>query len=96
MNNFPLTLLFTLLALVLVLVLAWFAIRLLSHMGNSKLNNNEIQVTHTTPIGAREKLMLVNFKDYTYFLGVTANGITVIDKNPVSKSDAAAQLSSIK
>lgn len=83
MNTFPITLLFTLLALVFVLVLAWFAIRLLSKMGGGKLGNGRIKLTHTLPLGAREKIVLVECDNKAYLLGVTANGISLIDQKPV-------------
>ena len=84
MNDFPLSLLFTIFALALVLVIAWFAIRMLAKLGNGQMKNNRIKLTHTLPIGARERLVLVDCDDTTYFLGVTANGISVIDKKPIS------------
>lgn len=84
MNTFPTTLLFTMAALVLVLVLAWFAIRLLSRLNSGKLGNNRIRLTHTLPMGAREKIVLVECDDKSYLLGVTANGISVIDQKPIA------------
>lgn len=84
MNSFPVSLLFTLLALVLVLVLAWFAIRMLAQISGGKLRNGRVKVTHTVPLSARERLVLVEFDDQEYFLGVTANGISVIEKKPAA------------
>ena len=84
MNNFPLSLLFTVLALALVLVLAWFAIRLLAKLGTGQMKNGRIKLTHTLPLGARERLVLVDCDDTTYFLGVTANGISLIDQKPAN------------
>ncbi|ASJ70495.1 flagellar biosynthetic protein FliO [Granulosicoccus antarcticus] len=84
MNTFPTTLLFTLAALVLVLVLAWFAIRLLSRLNGGKLGNNRIRLTHTLPLSTREKIVLVECDGKTYLLGVTANGISVIDQKPIA------------
>lgn len=84
MSSFPLSLLFTVLALVLVLVLAWFAIRLIAQLGGGKLSSKRIKVTHTVPLTARERLVMVECDDQEYFLGVTANGISVIDKKPAA------------
>ncbi|MFK7994294.1 MAG: flagellar biosynthetic protein FliO [Granulosicoccus sp.] len=88
MTSFPVSLLFTLLALVLVLVLAWFAIRLIAQLGGGKLSSKRVKVTHTVPLSARERLVIVECDDQEYFLGVTANGITVINKKPVSEKKA--------
>lgn len=92
MNTFPTTLLFTLAALVLVLVLAWFAIRLLSRLNSGKLGNGRIRLTHTLPLGAREKIVLVECNEVAYLLGVTANGITVIDQKPIAMSSAKSDI----
>ena len=83
MNSFPTTLLFTLIALVLVLILAWFAIRMLAKLGGARLGNGRIKVTHTLPLSAREKIVLVEFDKTAYLLGVTAGGISLIDQKPV-------------
>lgn len=86
MNSFPTTLLFTLLALILVLVLAWFAIRLLSQLGGGKLRGGRIRLTHTLPLGAREKIILVECDDKAYLLGVTAHGISLLDERKIDKN----------
>jgi flagellar biosynthetic protein FliO len=84
MNGFPINLLFTILALVLVLILAWFAIRMLALMTSGKLRNGRLRVTYTMPLGSREKLVLVECDDREYLLGVTANGISLIDQQTVN------------
>lgn len=81
MDNFPITLLMTILALILVLVLAWFAIRLLARMGGKTRGGNRISITQTVMIGSREKLMLVQCNDREYFLGVTSSSISLLDEN---------------
>lgn len=90
-NGFPVTLLFTILALVFVLILAWFAIRLLAHLASGKSRNGRLRVSHTMPLGNREKLVLLECDDREYLLGVTANGISLIDQwtvdpQPVSQT----------
>jgi flagellar protein FliO/FliZ len=85
MNSFPLSLLKTLLALAFVLVLAWLAIRLLAKLSGGKMGSNRIKVTHTVPLSARERLLLVEVDDKEYFLGVTANGISLIDQKAVTQ-----------
>ena len=90
MDNFPLTLLFTILALALVLVIAWLAIRLLARFSHGQMKNGRIKLTHTLPLGARERLVLVECDDTTYFLGVTANSISVIDQKPVDPQVTSA------
>jgi len=91
MTSFPLSLLFTVMALVLVLILAWFAIRLMAQIGGGKLGSNRVKVTHTLPLSARERLVIVECDDQEYLLGVTANGISLIDKKMLSNSEKNLQ-----
>jgi len=85
--EFPLQLLFTLLALVVVLVLAWFSIRFLASLNKSKLGTSRpIKILHTTSLGSRERLVLVNYEGREILLGVTAGGICVVDKSSTKPS----------
>jgi len=88
-NGFPINLLFTILALVFVLILAWFAIRLLAHLASGKSRNGRLRVTYTLPLGSREKLVLLECDDREYLLGVTANGISLIDQQTIDLQTAA-------
>lgn len=79
MNSFPTSVLFTLLALVLVLVLAWLILRGLSKMNITKSRNGRIEVLDSVPMGTRERLVLVRCDEQEYLLGVTASSITRLD-----------------
>jgi len=81
--QFPLLLVFTILALVAVLVIAWFAIRFLANL--NKINagaTRPIKILHTMAVGSRERLVLINYQGRDILLGVTAGGISVIEKTP--------------
>jgi flagellar biosynthetic protein FliO len=78
---------FTLLALVSVLVLAWFIIRLLARIGIGKTSSNSrLRIRQSVPIGARERLVLLEFDGNEYLLGVTAGSISVLERNIVAVS----------
>ncbi|MFK8079545.1 MAG: flagellar biosynthetic protein FliO [Granulosicoccus sp.] len=83
MSSLPVSFLSTAVALVLVLILAWFAIRLIAHSGGNKLRSKRVKVTHTVPLSGRERLVIVECDDREYLLGVTANGISVIDNKSI-------------
>jgi len=78
-HGFPVSLLFTLLALVFVLVIAWFAIRLLARIGMGKTGGGRLRILQTVPVGTRERLVLVRFDNQDYLIGVTTGGMTVVD-----------------
>lgn len=80
MSNFSVSFLFTMLALVVVLVLAWLVLRGLSKMTVSKSRTGRIEVLDSVPLGARERLVLVKCDQQEYLLGVTANNINRLDQ----------------
>lgn len=82
--EFPLMLLFTILALIVVLVTAWFAIRFLANINrvNKGGASKSIKVVHTTAIGSRERLVIIEYRGREILLGVSAGGICVIDSEP--------------
>ena len=78
-SGFPTTLLFTLIALILVLVLAWFAIRMLAQLSTGRSKGGRIEVLQNVPVGTGERLVLLKFDNREILIGVTAGGITVLD-----------------
>lgn len=83
-NNleFPLMLLFTILALVVVLTVAWFAIRFLASIHRTNPNGGKpVKVIHTTAIGSRERLVLIQYRGRDILLGVSGGGISVIESD---------------
>lgn len=81
--EFPLMVLFTLLALVTVLVLAWFAIRFLATINRvNPKGAKPVKILNTTAIGSRERLVLIQYREQDILLGVSAGGISVIDSRP--------------
>ncbi len=62
--------------LVLVLILAFFAIKFLSTRGRFAARSKLIKVIDRVPISADTQLVVVSVADETYLLGVTSGGIT--------------------
>ena len=89
MNNssFPLSLLVTVLALIAVLALAWFTLRFLSGLNRGRLKGGRIQILQTMPVGNRERLVLARVDEQDYLLGVTAGGISLVDKVDVAVAE---------
>lgn len=87
-NNleFPLMLLMTVLALVVVLAIAWLALRFLASMYQSKPGGTKpVKILHTTAISSRERLVLVQYRGRDILLGVSTGGISVIDNEPTAQ-----------
>lgn len=84
--DFPLTILFSVLALAGTLVLAWLVLKFIAATYKSRMVNGEIQVRSTFSLGVKQHLYVVNFRNTDYFLGVTADKIEVLDSYPENES----------
>ena len=71
----------SILALALVLALAWILIKAMAMLNKTTKRRGLLTVVDTLPIGNRERVILVSYANRHYLLGATANGITLIDKN---------------
>ncbi|MEE9320680.1 MAG: flagellar biosynthetic protein FliO [Granulosicoccus sp.] len=91
MSSSPIALLFTLLALILVLALAWVFIRALSRFSPGTSRNGRVQILQNVPLGPRERLILVRLDESEYFLGVTSGGISMLQKQPCKAERHATQ-----
>lgn len=83
MENFATELLFVIFALILVSVLAWLVIKAMKAMqvGSNK-SGARIKVLSTMPVGTRERILIIQYNDNEYMLGVTSGGISLLDKYP--------------
>lgn len=79
MTEFPPSLLYTLLSLVVVLALAWVVIQFLAGVYRQRTIGGEIRVKSTYALGTRQQLYVINFRDTDYLLGVTSEKIDVLD-----------------
>lgn len=84
---FPMTILLTVIALVFVLVLAWLALKLLARTSSLGVNGKQgrIRIVQSVPVGPRDRVLLLNVDGEEWVIGVSAGGITRLDRGP-SKS----------
>jgi len=68
-------------ALFAVLVLAYFLIRGGAALNGLKNRNGAIKITETMPVGARERVIVMNYNNQRFLLGVTAQSISVLDQH---------------
>jgi len=91
-SGFPVTLLITLFALAFVLVLAWLALKLLAKSGAVAIGGKggRLRVLQSVPVGARERVVLLEVDGEELLLGVAAGGVQVLAR----PSDAGSTRSS--
>ena len=76
------TLIFAIVALALVLALAWLVLKGLAAMGQRSTSRAPMRIKATLPLGSRERLLVVEYNGMEYFLGVSSSNICLIDKHP--------------
>lgn len=82
--------LFTVLvAMALVLGLAFLSIRFLKKVQSGAPAADEIRFVRALPLGPRERATVVIWRDEVLLLGVTAGGVTVLDRRPRTPEEIA-------
>lgn len=79
MNNSVTTLVLTIVALAVVLVIAWLILRALAAMGLAKNNSGRLRIVESVPVGTRERLVLVELDSREYLIGVSTGGLVQIN-----------------
>jgi flagellar biogenesis protein FliO len=87
----------TVVALVIVLLLAWLSLRALKRIQQGRSGTRgragEVpQVIHSAGLGPRERLVTVRYRGREYLLGVTAAAISVVDSHSLpAESESVTQ-----
>ncbi len=95
MDNFASQLLSTLLALAFVAALAWVSIALLKRLqqgrarGPSGRPEAELRFVRALPVGTKERVVVMHYRDEEWLLGVTAGGITLLARQPLVPAPGA-------
>lgn len=87
-SNSLTTLLFSVVALALVLALAWLLLKGLAALGKSRSAGSPMKIKATMPLGTRERVVVMEYRGSDYLLGVGSGAVSLIDKLPVG-GDAA-------
>jgi len=85
--------LFTVLALALVLVLAWLFLVVLKRVtgGRTDSRKTPLHIVQALPLGGRERLLVVRYGTQEYVLGVTAHSVHTIDKRSPPATPTATE-----
>lgn len=73
-------------ALLLVLALAWLVLRFLARMQTRSRGGGPapLRYLRAMPVGSRERVVVVAYHGEELLLGVTAGGIVLLDRRPLS------------
>jgi flagellar protein FliO/FliZ len=89
MDNYIQELLFVILALIFIVVVAWLLLKGLKRFHNQYGDGSRMKLTLTLPVGTRERLVVVNYRDHEYLIGITTGSINLLDKLPVDENEKA-------
>lgn len=84
--------LITTVALALVIAIAWLVLKALSMNIKRGSKNGLVQVLETTPIGPKDRVVLLRYRNQEYLVAVGAQHIELLDKMPGNQSGVEAEL----
>ncbi|MET0090136.1 MAG: flagellar biosynthetic protein FliO [Candidatus Thiodiazotropha sp.] len=96
MNSYFIDILYTFSALAVVVAMIWFLIKALKGLYRSHGNDNPIQLIRTLPVGTRERLLIFTYRDSEYLVGVSANGMSLLDKLPIQNQTPSSDIQTNK
>lgn len=96
MESLLLSIASTVLALIVVLALAYVVLRVLrrplqGRAGRSGDPNDAMTFVRALPLGPKERVVLIDYRGARWMLGVTAGGISVLESWPDAGAAGAAQ-----
>ena len=88
MENFASSVATMLIALAFVIALAWVALRLLKRLQAGRPASQSADAprfVRALPVGARERVVVMHYRGEEWVLGVTAGGISLQAREPVTR-----------
>lgn len=83
MENHAQELLYTLIALMLVIALAWLFLKALKGFHTKQSGADRINLLLNLPVGSRERVVVVTYRQHEYLVGITTGGMSLLDKLPI-------------
>jgi flagellar protein FliO/FliZ len=95
MESFALNFAGMMLALTLVIAVAWLVLRLLrsrlqTGLKPGQASGDALRFVRAVPVGAKERVVILEHRGERWMLGVTAGGISAIAHWPADQPDAPA------
>lgn len=96
MESFALNFTGTMLALTVVIAVAWFALRLLRDRLQPRLKPGQpdgdgLRFVRALPVGTKERVVIVEHRGERWMLGVTAGGISALAHWPDAESRGSSR-----
>lgn len=90
-SSFPAELLSTLFALAVVAALAWASLALLRRLQQGRgarggTSGADLRFLRALPVGAKERVVVVQYRGEEWLLGVTTGGISLLSRTPIDTS----------
>jgi flagellar protein FliO/FliZ len=98
MENFTGQLTNTLTALSFVGVLAWVSLSLLKRWQNGRTGikggaqRNDLRFIRALPVGAKEKIVVIQYQNEEWLLGVTVGAISLLARHPLTPTNGEKSL----
>ncbi|MCG8066405.1 MAG: flagellar biosynthetic protein FliO [Candidatus Thiodiazotropha taylori] len=83
MENYAQELLYTLMALIFVIALAWIFLKALKGLHTKQGGADRINLLLNLPVGSRERVVVVTYRQHEYLVGITTGGMSLLDKLPI-------------
>jgi flagellar protein FliO/FliZ len=84
MDNYLLELLFMILALILVVAMAWFVLKGIKRFHSAHGDGSKLKLSLSLPVGAREQIIVMTYRENEYLVGITPGGMRLLDKLPIN------------
>jgi len=78
-------LMFSAIALLIVLSLAWFTLKSMGMFLGRVKSGRQIEILENQIISGRERLVLAKYADNEYLIGVSQQGVVLLEKNDVQR-----------
>jgi flagellar biogenesis protein FliO len=85
MDNYLQELLFMLLALIFVVATAWFVLKGFKRFHTAHGDGSRMKLSLSLPVGTRERIIVLTYREVEYLVGITAGGMRLLDKLPKSE-----------
>jgi flagellar biogenesis protein FliO len=87
MDNYVQELLFVILALLFVVMMAWLLLKGLKGFHSQYGDGTRMKLMLTLSVGTRERLVVINYRDHEYLIGITPSSIMLLDKLPAGEEN---------
>jgi flagellar protein FliO/FliZ len=93
MESYLQELLFVVLALIFVVLMAWLLLKGLKGLHTQHGDGTRLKLLLTLSVGTRERLVVVNYREHEYLIGITHGSVNLLDKLPAGEEKVNTSIS---